>query len=235
MGMGYLLIVLLLFANTVFALDFSSDTSKATVIELYTSEGCSSCPPADTWLSHWKQDPRLFKTVIPMAFHVDYWNQLGWVDHLAKAEFSARQHQLKKQSILSQVYTPAFVVQNHEWRGWYRKQKVPVSTAENVGILSAHLNGQHLAVHYSQSVEYVLNIVYLGVGITTKVTAGENRSRQLVHDFAVLTYFKKMGAMDWELDLPAVPDLGQQRTAISIWITKPGTLANEQAAAAFID
>ena len=59
------------------------------VIELYTSEGCSSCPPADRWLSSLPVEP----AVVPLAFHVDYWDSLGWPDRFARPEFTRRQHE----------------------------------------------------------------------------------------------------------------------------------------------
>ena len=65
---------------TAASLTLSSQEQRTTLIELYTSEGCSSCPPADRWLSRLKDDPRLWKQIVPLAFHVDYWNYLGWRD-----------------------------------------------------------------------------------------------------------------------------------------------------------
>lgn len=98
---------------------FSSGTGKTTVIELFTSEGCSSCPPADNWLSGFKSDPRLWKQIIPLAFHVDYWDYIGWRDRFASPAFSARQSDHKKQGNIRSVYTPGLVVDGREWRGWF--------------------------------------------------------------------------------------------------------------------
>ena len=69
----------------------SSTAEQTMLLELYTSEGCSSCPPADHWLSKFKQDSRLWRQIVPVAFHVDYWDYLGWGDRFAKAEFTQRQ------------------------------------------------------------------------------------------------------------------------------------------------
>src|SRR5260370_2199922 len=70
---------------------FESGDMQTTLIELFTSEGCSSCPPADAWISQLKDSPDLWKRVVPVAFHVDYWDNLGWRDRFAKPEFTARQ------------------------------------------------------------------------------------------------------------------------------------------------
>ena len=70
---------------------FASGENAASVIELFTSEGCSSCPPADAWMSQLKNNGELWKGIVPAVFHVDYWDGLGWPDRFAKAEFTQRQ------------------------------------------------------------------------------------------------------------------------------------------------
>ncbi|MCI0452322.1 MAG: DUF1223 domain-containing protein, partial [Candidatus Latescibacteria bacterium] len=65
--------------------------ARASLLELYTSEGCSSCPPAEAWFSKLTASERLWKDVVPVAFHIDYWDYLGWVDVFARPEFSERQ------------------------------------------------------------------------------------------------------------------------------------------------
>src|SRR5436309_15974793 len=67
---------------------FESGPQKVRLIELFTSEGCSSCPPAEAWLSKLKSDPRLWKDFVPLAFHVDYWDHLGWRDPFASKEWT---------------------------------------------------------------------------------------------------------------------------------------------------
>lgn len=235
--MAYLAMIFLLYANMALAVNFSSDAKQTKVIELYTSEGCSSCPPADKWLSMLKDDPALFKDFIPLAFHVDYWDQLGWKDRWAQAKFSNRQRQLSKQGILSQVYTPAVVVASQEWQARYKGsgQHLPQIEQVNKGVLSAQLNGQDLVVNYSERGDYELNIAYLGMGLVSRVTAGENRSRTLVHDFVVLNHFKRKGGSNWKVTLPSIDDQGQQQTAISVWVSKKGSLEIEQATASFIN
>ena len=90
-----------------------SGERRTPVIELYTSEGCSSCPPADRWLSQWGSQPE----VIALAFHVDYWDRLGWPDRFASAEATARQHALAQAAGRVQVYTPQVIVDGADWRG----------------------------------------------------------------------------------------------------------------------
>lgn len=233
--MAYLGMFFLLLTPLALAVDFTSSSSKATVIELYTSEGCSSCPPADKWLSTLKDDPALFKSIIPMAFHVDYWDQLGWKDRFARAAFSNRQRQLTGQGILSQVYTPGFVIASQEWRSQSRTQDISQLKTIETGVLSAKLNVTNLVVEYSEKGDYELNIAYLGMGLVSNVTTGENRFRKLTHDFVVLEHLKQKGNSLWHVELPNIPQQGQQNTAISVWLTKLGSLDIEQAASSYID
>ncbi|MCP5161451.1 MAG: DUF1223 domain-containing protein, partial [Hahellaceae bacterium] len=97
---------------------FQSEAKQTALLELFTSEGCSSCPPADAWLSTLQHDPRLWRDFIPVAFHVDYWDRLGWKDTLASPAYSHRQQVYQQQKLTSGVYTPGFVLAGEEWRGW---------------------------------------------------------------------------------------------------------------------
>ena len=72
-------------------LSAKSPAEQVGLLELYTSEGCSSCPPADRWLSKLKGEPKLWRNIIPLAFHVDYWDYIGWEDRFASPAYTARQ------------------------------------------------------------------------------------------------------------------------------------------------
>src|SRR5262245_59154605 len=84
------------------------------VLELFTSQGCSSCPPADRVLSMLGSDPSLRARVVPLAFHVDYWNSIGWTDPFSSSAWSERQSAYAKQLALDSVYTPQIVVNGHD-------------------------------------------------------------------------------------------------------------------------
>jgi len=105
---------------------FQSQEKQTILIELYTSEGCSSCPPAESWLQQFKDNPLLWKEFIPMAFHVDYWDDLGWKDPFSQKQWTERQQRYQKQGNISQVYTPGFIISGQEWRGFFRREKLSI-------------------------------------------------------------------------------------------------------------
>lgn len=95
----------------------SSPAHRVALVELYTSEGCSSCPPAENWLSALDR-ARKANTVVPIALHVDYWDSLGWKDRFAQATFTGRQRELSEQGRQHVVYTPEVFIDGHEMRAW---------------------------------------------------------------------------------------------------------------------
>ena len=94
--------------------ELQASAQPPALIELYTSEGCSSCPPADRWLSTLKGRG----DVIALAFHVNYWDRLGWPDRFATSAITDRQHQLAQSSGSSYVYTPQVIQNGRDWRQW---------------------------------------------------------------------------------------------------------------------
>lgn len=91
-----------------------SPAHRVALIELYTSEGCDSCPPADKWLSSLQTGER----IVPLALHVDYWDQLGWKDRFASPLFTERQRVLSALGGSRVVYTPGVYLNLREFRGW---------------------------------------------------------------------------------------------------------------------
>src|SRR3954470_548589 len=93
---------------------FESGTQRTHLLELFTSEGCSSCPPAEAWLSKLKTEPQLWRDFVPVAFHVDYWDHLGWRDPFAAKRWTARQSEYSARWKNNSVYTPGFVLDGRE-------------------------------------------------------------------------------------------------------------------------
>ena len=246
-----LTISLSVLSTTISAKEMQSGVKATEVIELFTSEGCSSCPPAERWLSNLKNRADTFKSVIPMAFHVDYWDYIGWKDRFAKPEYSNRQRQYVQAGGVSQSYTPQLVANSGEWRGFIAGQREWVPNDKNVGVLKASLpeNSDSIFVRfapykrgYNQSSQkkydqYVLNVAVLGMGLSTKVTAGENHDRTLNHDFVVLNHqAKRVNAnpAQWKVSKPSIPDVGQNGSALAVWLSEPGTQKIIQAVGGYL-
>ena len=94
-----------------------SPAHTVALLELYTSEGCSSCPPADRWL---RELPQKFgaEQLVALALHVDYWDYIGWKDRFAQARFTERQRQLSRLAGGSTIYTPEVFAGMKEFRSW---------------------------------------------------------------------------------------------------------------------
>ena len=160
-----------------------SATQPPAIVELYTSEGCSSCPPADRWLSTLKGR----SDVIALAFHVNYWDRLGWPDRFATPATTERQHQQAQTSGSSYVYTPQVVLNGRDWRNWSgtAPTKPPISSVA----LALHRDGSTVTASIGASSERLAGYwAVLEDGHSSRVKAGENAGETLKHDHVVTLY-----------------------------------------------
>nr|WP_233833243.1 DUF1223 domain-containing protein [Paraburkholderia sp. ZP32-5] len=97
-----------------------SPAHRVALVELYSSEGCDSCPPADRWLGQWKSAGAA-PGVVPLALHVDYWDGLGWTDRFAQHRFTERQQTLTHLAGAHTIYTPEVFVAGRELRDWSQR------------------------------------------------------------------------------------------------------------------
>lgn len=203
---------------------------KVTLLELYTSEGCSSCPPADRWISELRDDPRLWHEVVPVAFHVDYWDYIGWPDRFASPAFGARQREYARTRRVSTVYTPGFVLAGEEWRTWFFKPVLKIDNGEIAGKLTLVVDGPQASMSFAPPVPVAgdldLHVAVLGFGLKTEVQAGENGGRTLEHDFVVLGYrtvpTKREDALHTaEFTLPQAKAQSERR-AVAAWLSARG-------------
>lgn len=216
------------------SLVFSSGPEKVLLIELFTSQGCSSCPPADKWLNRFTSHPGLWTDLIPIAFHVDYWDNLGWEDPYAEPLHSARQYQYRRDGLVATVYTPGFVVDGKEWRGWFKGAKLPTEKP-SAGILTANLQTQTARVRYEGAKKPLdLHLAILGFGLKTKILRGENRNKTLTQDFVVLRHLAQSSDTGtWTLPLPN-PEQKTKRYAVVFWVTSQGKTQPLQATAGWL-
>src|SRR5689334_12001294 len=102
------------------------------LLELYTSEGCSSCPPADKWLSSIAAAGYGTDKVVPLAFHVDYWDYIGWKDRFARPDFSDRQRWVAAIGRSDFVYTPQVILNGIDFRGWSQNSRFRESISDSL-------------------------------------------------------------------------------------------------------
>ena len=212
---------------------FESKPTRTHLLELFTSEGCSSCPPAEAWLSNLKNEPRLWQDFVPLAFHVDYWDHLGWRDPFATKIWTERQADYSARWKSGSVYTPAFVLDGATWHN----TALPATATETPGVLTLTINGDRVVASFKPATDagrhsYEIHLARLGFGLGGQVTAGENSGRKLVHDFVVLGLTNEgMKSGVKELRLPASSSLSpaNSRSAIAAWVTLAGQMEPVQA------
>ncbi len=163
--------------------------AKTTVVELYTSEGCSSCPPADRWLSTLKGRP----DVIALAFHVNYWDRLGWPDRFATAATTDRQRAVMAGSGSPYVYTPQVIVNGADWRGWPKLPAAggaaPAQATTPAPTLSLSRSGKVVSAEIGPGAGRLGGYwALVEDGHASNVRAGENRGETLRHDHVVRRY-----------------------------------------------
>jgi hypothetical protein len=199
-----------------------SPAHRVALVELYTSQGCSSCPPADRWLSGFSQRYRATQA-IPLALHVGYWDYIGWKDPFAKREFNERQRQWATANQNNTVYTPSVFVHGRELRDWAgepqvsrRIKAINDSLAAARIELGAHINGAQLRVDvHAQALNAAANsnlaaggelrVALTQNGLRTAVKAGENRGESLGNDHVVREWSAALplGKHQLKFDLPS--------------------------------
>lgn len=199
--MKTLIALLVMIPTTLMAwpLEVTSPSHQVPVLELYTSEGCSSCPPADAFLAQ-VRDTLPVDQVTPLALHVDYWNYLGWEDPYAKAEFTQRQRQLARSNQQRSLYTPEFLVNGVETRGTRTVLQHLQQSLDNPAEVQLHVTLQPVSpdsltlqakadwqvAAQGRSIE--LLVVLMQNGIQREIGEGENAGRTLQHEQVVLEW-----------------------------------------------
>lgn len=187
------ILVMLLSANRAFAAACSveSGPTRTALLELYTSEGCSSCPPADRWLGHIAASGMSTRKVVPLALHVDYWDYIGWQDKFAKPLFAERQ---RAQAGLGFVYTPQVMLDGKDFHDWRDAARFETSLAEinrtpaQALIMLGIDRGQdslEVNARIQTAAQADLYIALYENGLASQIRAGENNGALLHHDYVV--------------------------------------------------
>jgi hypothetical protein len=203
---------------------FTSPPTQVHLIELYTSQGCSSCPPAEAWVSNLKKDPALWKQLVPVVFHVNYWDHLGWPDTFASPLFTRRQRDYSNSWNKQSVYTPGFVFNGEEWRGWFQNKKIPQPPLAKPGILSATLQQNTLQVLFTpdssqtqNSQPLLIEVALLTTDQRRSIQRGENAGRELEHNFVVL-HLAQLPAEQGRASFNLPASILAQSSSLALWV-----------------
>lgn len=177
-----------------------SGAHTVALLELYTSEGCSSCPPTDTWVSRLPTAGFSRDRVIPLALHVDYWDYIGWKDRYANPAYSGRQREMARVGGAGFVYTPQTMLSGKDFRGSGSNTRL----SEAVNSINQKPPKASIALALNQTSPQLLELtgnvtvanvpdranaqVYVAIyenGLHSEVKAGENRGENLSHDYVV--------------------------------------------------
>jgi hypothetical protein len=175
----------------------ASGAQRVALLELYTSEGCNSCPPADRWVSALPARGFDAQRVVTLAYHVDYWNYLGWVDPFAQARFTERQRFVNNRIRNRTIYTPQLMLDGKDYRAGLSlsdfQQRINAVNREKPGadiLLSINTrpgtleSSAQIKLHRKESGAAVF-LALTESKLTNQVSSGENKGKRLEHDFVV--------------------------------------------------
>ncbi len=216
-----------------------SGALRTPVLELYTSEGCSSCPPADQWLSSLRGREN---GAVVQAFHVGYWDYIGWVDRFATPAYTARQRDIAARQGLGGIYTPQTVLDGRDWRGWGRSSAAPAATESARARITLRQTGPD---------QFEAQVSTLDAAPTTwsaywtvtedshssRVKSGENAGGYLQHDYVVRQYvpagdYRTEAAAPQTLTLRSIPASSGHPRRVNLVIYDPKSLKPLQAVSA---
>lgn len=176
---------------------FKSGPSRVQLVELYTSEGCHSCPPAEKWLNKLRADKRLWSSVVPVAFHVDYWDYIGWKDPFAHPLSTNRQKYYRHVLDNRYIYTPQFVI-GGDWSPENGDESLfsqdLVDSKSGKLMLATNDDGIQVPSYSDLSGPADVWLVHFDRWHSTSITAGENAGRELGYRH-VVREIKHLG--DW--------------------------------------
>lgn len=200
--MKFIVLLLALSASVANAQTCTARSPAHTValVELYTSEGCSSCPPADRFLSELRGAGVSAAQAVPLSLHVDYWNAIGWKDPFSSAVFTERQRALSDLVHTRTIYTPEFFVGGRELRNWSgglrdevkRINARPAQAVIAITLGRATTAGLPVEVSANGPNGALLHVALVHNKVASRVTAGENGGRTLHHDYVVRQWLAPM-------------------------------------------
>jgi hypothetical protein len=209
----------------------NSGGDRPHLVELYTSEGCSSCPPADRWLSALPANAQL----VPLAFHVDYWDSPSWTDRFASPRFTRRQNALAAQSHSATTYTPEVAVDGREWRSWNSGEPPLIETAQPIALVlqidpgqSLHVRLDALPAAGDDAGAYTGWIALSEDKLTSAVRGGENSGVELHHDHVVRAFVGPLKLAQAQATIALPTDLRRDNAHVVAFVQRVdgGEIAN---------
>ena len=193
-------------------------------------------------MSTLKDHPQLWQSFVPVVFHVDYWDYLGWRDPYASIKHSQRQRRYQLHGRCKAVYTPGFMVAGEEWTQWFSRPKLPAASIQLEGKLKVLFEDQRAHVRFLRSADnrgLKLNVAVLGFDLVTDISGGENRGKRLPQDFVVLAH-REHSSDDgmWNVPLPKVtigPHTRSDRQALAFWVSHGSDPSPIQAVGGWVD
>lgn len=232
-----LIIVNILTFSTKTILSQSEDKEPIALLELYTSEGCSSCPPAERLLNDIskKAKDRNLK-VFSLAFHVDYWNYLGWEDRFSNPAYTERQRAYGRQFNIKSIYTPQLVINGNTHVVGSDKDKVAeeiekalkVKAKSSITLLSKKIKSRQYEIYYNIKGKYKnqwLQTALIEDGLKSNVNAGENDGEKLYHDNIVRSFISKtLTKAEGKIEINIKRGININNASVITFIQNPETL-----------
>jgi hypothetical protein len=220
----------------------TSGPHTTALVELYTSEGCDTCPPADQWLSSLFGQGFRPDQVVPLALHVDYWDYIGWKDPFAKGEFSVRQRKLAQMKRPVIVYTPQVLLQGRDFRRWsggeFAEQVTRINsrpararitlTIRAVAPEAIHAELSAMLIDPAEQKNAALYLAAYENKLASNVAAGENRGKRLEHDFVVREWIGPIGfgeglKLEEKRSLPLLPGANPKNLGVAAFVQNRST------------
>jgi hypothetical protein len=218
-------------------ISLSSAETITPLVELYTSEGCSSCPSADKFLSRLGGLLNEEFHAVPLAFHVDYWNWLGWTDPFSKQQYTDRQRVVAKLNKQRSIYTPELIVTGKESRGggtiydWItRRNGQHASVQIMIDVIAPSANNLQADIDIKANPSLKHAQVFVAIyenGIVREITGGENEGETLTHDFVVRHWSEPVevnqGRLMKQVTFDIKPDWNPENIGIAIIVVDEKT------------
>ncbi len=211
----------------------SNNKNNPVILELFTSQGCSSCPRADKLLEKYAD----MENVVALSYHVDYWNRLGWKDPFSSAAFSQRQQQYSRVFRLNGVYTPQVVINGEKEMVGSDASKIAATlkkaydtqSTAHLTINNVSIGGNKATVNYSVTKnenKAILNIALIQNKITTSIKSGENGGIQLTN-INVVRNFKSVPSLSEStnnISIDLVAGIDKEDLSVALFLQDPKTL-----------